>query len=309
MSGENTTRSAAPKQKRKKVPGRKQGSPSVARQQTNGATKGKEEERSGFEDILGLVSEGEQLCKKYGSGNLTVFQGELTSSTVVESPEQPQQLPPAAVEEMQHQQLMMYEEAETQDDSLLTFEEDVEFDPLKRSDSVTRNNTALAKKGSLGKRPTVPAALDRNPSVPDSNAPHPPLTSQESLGHIQDLTGIDLTASSKTANSAQLLQQDSRSEILYPLQMTSAPLSMATPTPMNVMLTSSAGVMPHPSYPQGAAGIQLVSVSPAAVGQVGQVPLTLQAGGVGYGGGGAPAMVPVMYTTAQGAPGMMYQVS
>ncbi len=57
MSGEKATRSAAPKQKRKKPAVKKQVSPSVARTQTNGAARPAKEERGGFEDILGLVSE------------------------------------------------------------------------------------------------------------------------------------------------------------------------------------------------------------------------------------------------------------
>ena len=205
---------------------------------------------------------------------------------------------PATKEKQQQQQLLMYEEVEEmpQDDSLLTFEEDVEFDPLKRTDSVTRSGAA--RSGSLIKKPTGPSEV-----AADSNSTHPPLTSQESLGHIQDLTGVDLSVtSSKTAESAQLLQQQQQDPMLYPLQMTSVTSMTSAPPPTmaapNVMIA-----------PQGAAGIQLVSMPPAAAVGQGQIPLTLQAGGVGY-GGGAPAMVPVMYAAApQGTPGMMYQVS
>lgn len=170
--------------------------------------------------------------------------------------------------------------AEEEDNSLLTFEEDdVEFDPLKRSDSL-----GLTKSGSIGKRPSSnQITLEQSSELPTSNPP--PLTSRESLGHIQDLTGIDLTVSTSTvppSSAPPPLQQDGLGNVMLHPFHTSMAGSVA---PVNLVVASSAGMVPH-------TGIQLVSAAPPGG--------TLQA----Y-GGGAPTVV----YAAQGNTGMMYQVS
>lgn len=191
------------------------------------------------------------------------------------------------------QELMSYEDQATEEDnSLLTFEEEVEFDPLKRSDSLS-----LSKSGSIGKRPpSNRITLEQSTELPASNPQPPPLTSQESLGHIQDLTGIDLTVLSTVPSSAapQLQQEGLGNMMLHPFHMSTAGNVAA---PVNLVVASSAGMVPRPH-----GGIQIVSATP---GGQGQVPLALQ-GGVAY-GGGAPTVVPIMYA-AQGNAGMMYQV-
>ena len=232
------------------------------------------------------------------------------------------------VSQRQQQELMSYEDlAAEEDNSLLTFEEDVEFDPLKRSDSLAGRSGSLSKRnGSIGKRP--PSATNTNhaplaeqsmevatSSNRASTTAKPPLTSRESLGHIQDLTGIDLTGSSSSSAAPHEARQEgfgaggANKMMLHPFQMSSAGSTMP---PMNMVIASSAGMMPHP---QG--GVQMVA---APVGGQGQVPLAGLQGGVAYGGvapamqgglaygGGGPAMVPMVYA-AQGNAGMMYQVS
>ena len=198
---------------------------------------------------------------------------------------------------------------EPADDSLLTFEEDVEFDPLKRSDSIGLGSLT----GSFSKKTGTPRKimeLSGEPAASSSPAVEapPPLTSRESLGHIQDLTGVDLSMTTPGGGGAAMTtRQSSLSELLQSGQMT-------------MMVSSSAGVMPG--------GIQIVS-APSAVPPQGQMPLAIQPGGVVYGGGaaqgqvpltiqagaggvayggGAQTIVPVMYA-AQGTAGVMYQVS
>lgn len=196
------------------------------------------------------------------------------------------------------QQLLSYEDpAAEEDNSLLTFEEDLEFDPLKRSDSLS-----LTKSGSIGKRPpTNRNALEQSTELPAAKPQPPPLTTQASLGHLQDLTGIDLSSSSDAA--PQLQQEGIGNVMLQPFHMTT-PSNMAGS--VNLVVASSAGMMP-----QG--GIQIVSATAGGIpGGQGQVPLALQ-GGVAY-GGGAPTVVPMVYATQgnagmMGNPGMMYQVS
>jgi hypothetical protein len=209
------------------------------------------------------------------------------------------------------QELMSYEAAEA-DNSLLTFEEeDVEFDPLKRSDSLASRSDSISKRpppttttaAALTNRATLEKGFELSATL---DQPKPaPLNSRESLDHIQDLTGIDLT----TPSTAPQMRQDGvglGSEMLHPFQGSSA---TSTALPINLVMASSAGMMPHP---QGG-GVQMVA---APMGGQGQVPLGLQGGvayggvaqgGLGYGGGG-PAMMPVVYA-AQGNTGMMYQVS
>lgn len=173
------------------------------------------------------------------------------------------------------------------DDSLLTFEaeEDLEFDPLKRSDSTSQSNSGKKSESALAS---------------DTTSKPPPLRTQESLGHIQDLTGVDLSLAASTAGGGGATTapppQDSLRELLQPLQTSSG-----MQVPVTLMVASSAsmgGTVP----PQG------ITVQS---GGVAQVPLGIQAGVVGGGvayRGGAQTIVPVMYA-AQGTPGMMYQVS
>lgn len=204
-------------------------------------------------------------------------------------------------------------DTEPADDSLLTFEEDVEFDPLKRTDSINLTSQG-GRSGSISKKmgaaqKIMEPSVEQVSSNPTVEAP-PPLTTRESLGHIQDLTGVDLSMTSSGGGGvAMTTRQDSLSELLRPLPMSGGVAS----APM-MMVSSSAGVVPGgmqivsaPSaVPQGQIAIQPGGV---VYGAQGQVPLTIQtgAGGVAY-GGGAQTMVPVMYA-AQGTAGLMYQVS
>lgn len=198
------------------------------------------------------------------------------------------------------------------DDSLLTFEEDLEFDPLKRSDSVTRTGSVSSKgRGTVGKA-TPTTSQQQQPIVESSSKPaepHPPLVSQTSLGHIQDLTGVDLSSvTGGGMTTGTTTRQDSLSELLHPLPasgtMTSSSVGVA---PMQfVAAPSSVAMAPQGQMPFA---MQPGGVVYGGVPTQGQVPLTMQTGtgGVAY-GGGAPPMVPVMYAT-QGSTGIMYQVS
>lgn len=202
---------------------------------------------------------------------------------------------------------------EPADDSLLTFEEDVEFDPLKRSDSLS-----LTSSGSISKKPDASQKIMELSVEPSLSSPAveatPPLSTRESLGHIQDLTGVDLSVTTAGGGvAAMTTRQDSLSELLRPLPMSGS-------VPMSMMVTSSAGGGVVPGGMQivsapSAGGVPLQGQLPLG-GMVygggavqGQVPLTIQAGvgGVAY-GGGAQTIVPVMYA-AQGTAGLMYQVS
>ena len=224
----------------------------------------------------------------------------MTSQTTEPAQQEPQEeagLPQALVG---HDE----EPAIEEDNSLLTFEEEeVEFDPLVRTDSMNRSNSfglGLGGSGTLSNAAIskASAGLERSlepaPAIPADSGSKPPLVSKESLGHIQDLTGVDLTMStSAPAGHAPQLQQrqDSYSELLYPLQGSSAANVMPGTMGM-VTAVPGGGMMPHPHagmvpHPHG--GMQL--------------------GGPGYGGvpyvGGAPA---VAYAPAP--QGMMYhQVS
>lgn len=194
------------------------------------------------------------------------------------------------------------EAAVEEDNSLLTFEEDVEFDPLVRTDSMNRSNSfglGLGGSGTLSSTAIskASAGLERSlEPIPADSGSKPPLVSQESLGHIQDLTGVDLTVS--VVGHAPQQRQDSYSELLHPLQGSTAANVTPGTTMGLVTATSGAGMVPHPHagmvpHPHG--GMQL-----------GGPGLGLH-GGVAYGGGG-PA---VAYAPApQGNAGLMYhQVS
>lgn len=203
------------------------------------------------------------------------------------------------------QELMTYEEpAAEEDNSLLTFEEDdVEFDPLKRSDSLAGRSDSLSKSGKSPSSTTTNCATLEQPSLELPGASlnqvgitPAPLTSKESLSLIQDLTGIDLTSS-----SAPQMRQDglSSEKMMYPFQMSSAE------PPVNLVVASSAGMVP---YPQG--GVQIMTAPMGGQGHALQ-------GGMAYGGGapamqvyggGAPAVVPMVYAP-QGNAALMYQVS
>lgn len=188
----------------------------------------------------------------------------------------------------------LFGEPVPEDDSLLTFEEDMEFDPLKNRS----NSLSLVKSGSIGSKAQMKLEQGIEPSISSpANESKPPLSSRESLGHIQDLTGIDLTSSSPAGRHLPQTRQDSLTELLHPLQMSAASTGVIVPAAMNMMVVSSAGMVPHP---QG--GVQIVSSGGLVQGQV---PLAIQ-GGMAY-GGGVPAVVPVVYA-AQGTPGMLYQV-
>ena len=192
---------------------------------------------------------------------------------------------------------------------MLTFEEDLEFDPLKRSDSINRSNSfGFSSTGSFSKKPPTPAVAPVLSMQPSNASPTTgsvfQTTSQDTAGLINELSGIDLNPSSINPSSTSSTSsinpsstthslQQRQDGVLQPFQNSSTVLSM------NAMIGSSSGVLP---YPQGI--IQIVPSPSGTMGQ-GQVPLALQ-GGVVY-GGGAPGMVPVMHTS-QGTPGMIYQV-
>lgn len=196
---------------------------------------------------------------------------------------------------------------EVEDDSLLTFEEDVEFDPLKRSgsDSVHRANSLsqkvvvplLSSSGLPSQPPHLEPHLQTPPSVmPTDIAPVArdssslllnPVTSS-STGGIGDLAGISLD---KTTALSTLLsghtpqkQQDSLSELFCSLHSTSSPAPQPHPT-----MPSSVGVAS--SYPQ------MVLAPPMTLGGRGQVVLGLQ-GDVAY----APGALPISYTAQAQAP-------
>lgn len=186
------------------------------------------------------------------------------------------------------------------EDSLLTFEEDLEFDPLKRSDSVHRSNSlghkTAASASSSSSYATQPALLDHqmqplpaaivpitteDPSSSSGAAVMNPATSVPSTSQFGDLAGISLDFSAKKPVQKR---QESLGELYQMAQASSG---------ANVMPTS-VGM----AYPQGM--VPMVSAAPPGV----QVPLGLQ-GGVVYGAG----MVPVGYAP-QGPQGLVYhQVS
>ena len=204
------------------------------------------------------------------------------------------------------------------DDSLLTFEEDVEFDPLKRSDSVTsssRNNSVKHRGTNVAGTPVTSntglgSARSRGvvePSPAASTETRPPLTSRESLGHIQDLTGVDLNITGGGGGVSAPIRQDSLSELLQPKFTMSGAVPMSMPTSVG-MVPQGTVIVSAPSGTVPPLGMQPGGVVYGAA--QAQVPLVQPGvGGVAFGaGGGAQPMVPVMYA-AQGTAGVMYQVS
>ena len=205
-----------------------------------------------------------------------------------------------------HQSLeQQQEEEEEEDNSLLTFEEDVEFDPLKRNNSLDFN-----KSGSFSKKilPRTGGAALETSVQPSMGSPavdsKPPLNSTNLLN---DLSGISLGPTT-SSSASKPSRQESLTELLQPLQTSSVPQPMNIGGNATMVMGSSAsgGMIPYP-HQQGM--IQIVSAAGPAPSQQGQVPLTLS-GGVVY-GGGVPNVVPVMYAAppgqaAQGTAGVMY---
>ncbi len=196
-----------------------------------------------------------------------------------------------------------------EDNSLLTFEEDVEFDPLKRSNSVQRSDSlsqkaadtlmpsssagytsqpALLDQQQLQPLPTTMVSMttaDPSPSSaanPTTSAPsNNSSNSSSSPGQFGDLAGISLDLSFKKPPQKR---QESLGE-LYQMAQAAAGANTTTPTPKSMnMAYPTPGMVP------------MVSTAPPGV----QVPLGVQ-GGVVYGTG----VVPVMYAP-QGAQGVMY---
>lgn len=200
------------------------------------------------------------------------------------------------------------EGGDVEDDSLLTFEEDLEFDPLKRSDSVHRANSLSLK----STPPTSSSSFPSQPALLEPQVQPPPSTivpvargdsSSSLLNPVtstttgnKDLAGISLeTGTTSLTGHATQKPQDSLSQLLYSVQTT--PSSNAPPQPLGMTIApSSVGVVT--SYPQGM--LPMVSAPSGTLGGQVQVPLGLQ-GGVVYGAG----MVPVVYAP-QAPQGVMY---
>lgn len=189
-----------------------------------------------------------------------------------------------------------------EDDSLLTFEEDVEFDPLKRSDSVHRTNSLSLKTApptSSSSFPSQPALMEAQVQIPPTSVARGgssssllnPMTSASS----GDLAGISLNTTatpltSLTGHTPQMRQDGLGGELLYPLHTTSSSAPLGT-----TIAPSSVGVA---SYPQGM--LPIVSAPSGTLGGHGQVPLGVQ-GSMVYG----PGIVPVVYAP-QAPQGVMY---
>ncbi len=251
-----------------------------------------------------------------------ITQGDLSSKVdpQLTDKEQAASIPPSDVVVETAQSL----EQQEADDSLLTFEEeDVEFDPLIRSDSF--GGSSFSKSDSFSgsmKKPSYVASVQPSSSsaaVPSMGSPmltsrppldvHPPppapLTSQDSLGLLDDLSSINLNSSSSSTHFPPPHSIPQRQDSLGMLFQVASSTGAVPPT-MNVVIGSSTsgggGGMAgpyHPPPPQ--AGI--IQIVPGTSGMVGQG----MQGGVTY-GGGTSGIVPVMYAPQGAPPGVMYQV-
>ena len=124
------------------------------------------------------------------------------------------------------------------DDSLLMFteEDDEEFDPLKRTGSLSQRTNSL----SAGNKPTPPMAqrTQAPPLIPSTSIVGPTPTGSDGSGLLGDLSGLDLgssaqqqrTQTSSTTNTVASLQ-----EMLEPLQASSTLAGSQQPA----MLTSA----------------------------------------------------------------------
>ena len=158
------------------------------------------------------------------------FQSSESDSGAMKSVPEPAAVLPAAEEEEQG----------GGDDSLLMFteEDDEEFDPLKRTGSLSQRTNSL----SAGNKPTPPMAqrTQAPPLIPSTSTP----TGSGGSGLLGDLSGLDLgsgaqqpaggglnsVATSSTTNTVASLQ-----EMLEPLQASSTLAGSQQPA----MLTSA----------------------------------------------------------------------
>jgi len=228
-------------------------------------------------------------------------------STGSPSSHQDPQLPLAMIQQPTQDQ------APPGDDSLLTFEEDVEFDPLKRSDSLIRSDSvdhkplpaamvpSSSSSSSSVSYATQPALLDHHTqALPQTLVPMTssdpsssslsagtaapvinPTTSAPTTSQFDDLSGISLDLSAKKPPQKR---QESLGELYQMAQNVSG---ANNPAPTSVGL----------AYPQGMVPM-VTGAPPVGV----QMPLGVQ-GNMVYG----PGMVPVVYAP-QAAQGVMYQV-
>ena len=164
------------------------------------------------------------------------FQSSESDSGATKSIPEPAAVPPVAEEEEQGG-------GGEGDDSLLMFteEDDEEFDPLKRTGSLSQRTNSL----SAGNKPTPPTAAAKQrtqapPLIPSTSTP----TGSGGSGLLGDLSGLDLAsgaqqpvgggmnsvATSSTTNTVASLQ-----EMLEPLQASSTLAGSQQPA----MLTSA----------------------------------------------------------------------
>lgn len=141
--------------------------------------------------------------------------------------------------------LVAEEEQQGGDDSLLMFteEDDEEFDPLKRTGSLSQRTGSLS-----GNKPTPPTIAKRNqappliPSSSSSSSMGPTHTGTGGSGLLGDLSGLDLSSDAQPGVNSVAAPTSSTStvaslqEILQPLQAStlagsqqSAMLTSATP--------------------------------------------------------------------------------
>lgn len=166
-----------------------------------------------------------------------------------------------------------------EDDSLLVFEEEEEFDPLKRSNSMNRSSSFSSNRtGSIGSKPVALQTKTQQQTTTTEG--------QNSL--LGALSGIDL--SSATAQQQQPLQQQEQkqttnnilAQVLQPVQTTTA----------QVTIVSNAN-LPY-------------SQPPIQMGGVGQQPMGVayapMATTYGVGTTGGMMQRPMMYAP----PGMVY---
>ena len=172
----------------------------------------------------------------------------------------------------------MAQEGEGEGNSLLTFDEDVEFDPLKKSGSVDRSNSISLKTISSSSLSLIPV------QTPPTN----PLTAVSSQG---------MTTTQLAPSTGHTLQQQ-EGDLSHMFNTLQTVTSSAPTQPLGMpMMSSSVGMAS--TYPQGVLPMMSVPAVPMG-GHSQQVTLGLH-GAVGYGLGQLPATY-----TSQAPQTMMY---